>query len=507
MTNTKAPTPQPGTLRQWTNALISRVHHVATTEQPQTHQRTERDYEDAHKHLRSSKGHAKREQSFLFDQATTAKFNALVLQEHSRDCDEMGTPGFDHPPTTGVIYVMDRATAKGWTYGDKSWGNFGQGAPEVGPIPDAIERPLSISMELDEFEYAPVAGIKSLRQAVANLYNVRYRENKESKYTWENVCIVPGGRAGLTRIAASIGDANVGFFLPEYTAYEALLTIFKRFVPIPTPLDKDTNYHITPQRLYREIHDRGLQVVVASNPSNPTGQLIEGEQLEKWVDIARTTKTTMVLDEFYSSYIYTHPENLGKTVSSAEFVDDVNVDPIVILDGMTKNFRLPGWRVCWIVGPKEYISSMASSGSFLEGGANHPLQKAAIPLLKPSNAFQDACALQTHFAMKRHYVLERLDQLNLTVEIPPKATFYIWLDLAALPEPYCNGLTFFEACLDEKMICVPGIFFDINPGRRRDLARSPYQGFVRLSFGPPLDELKTGLDGLERLLKKIGYNS
>ncbi|KAJ3083746.1 aminotransferase [Rhizoclosmatium globosum] len=452
----------------------------------------EQDYADAHRHLRAAKGN-------------NTPASRLNLLESSSDAGDMGTPGFEHPPTTGVIYVMERAAAKGWKYGDKTWGNFGQGAPEVGHIPDAPARPMTITMHENEFEYAPVAGLKTLREAVANLYNVRYREGKTSKYTWENVCIVPGGRAGLTRMAASIGDTNVGFFLPEYTAYEALLNIFKRMVPIPTPLEKESAYHITPKRLYKEIQARGLGVVVSSNPSNPTGQLTEGDELREWVNVCRTTKTTLVLDEFYSSYIYTHPDEPGKCISSAEYVDDVNIDPVVIIDGMTKNFRLPGWRVCWIIGPKEYISSMASSGSFLEGGANHPLQQAAIALLEPSRAKQDAIALQNHFRMKRAYVLDRLASFNIPVNIPPMATFYIWLDLNNLPEPYCNGLTFFEACLDEKVIVVPGIFFDINPGKRRDLAQSPYQGFVRLSFGPAMEELKIGLDGMERLLKRIGH--
>jgi aspartate/methionine/tyrosine aminotransferase len=56
-----------------------------------------------------------------------------------------------------------------------------------------------------------------LRQKVADLYNHRYRQDKTSKYTYENVCITPGGRAALTRLAAAIGDVYVGFFLPDYT--------------------------------------------------------------------------------------------------------------------------------------------------------------------------------------------------------------------------------------------------------------------------------------------------
>lgn len=67
-------------------------------------------------------------------------------------------------------------------------------------------------------EYGPTAGIKPMREAVARLYNEHHRQGKPSQYTWENVCIVPGGRAGLIRIAAVLGNAYLGFFIPDYTA-------------------------------------------------------------------------------------------------------------------------------------------------------------------------------------------------------------------------------------------------------------------------------------------------
>ena len=76
-------------------------------------------------------------------------------------------------------------------------------------------------------EYGPTAGIKSLRAAVANLYNVHHRQGKASQYSWENVCIVPGGRAGLIRIAAVLNNAYLGFFIPDYTAYNEMLSLFK----------------------------------------------------------------------------------------------------------------------------------------------------------------------------------------------------------------------------------------------------------------------------------------
>ncbi|KAF7728084.1 hypothetical protein EC973_006722 [Apophysomyces ossiformis] len=397
--------------------------------------------------------------------------------------DESRLYGIEHPGSTGVIYVTDRAGEMGYSPDNPEWANFGQGAPEVGHIDGCMDKPLHIDIPEYAFEYAPTHGIKKLREAVANFYNELYRQDKESKYTHENVCIVPGGRAGLTRVAAAIGDVNVGYFLPE------MLSVFKRFVPIPTALEEETRYHISPETIRKEISGRGIGVVVASNPRNPTGQVIEGEELKELLDIARERHTTLVMDEFYSAYIYSEdPAQDGRTVSITEFVQDIEKDPVIVIDGLTKNFRLPGWRICWIVAPKAVISAMTSCGSFLEGGANHPLQLAAIPLLDSNLYRREAKYLQRHFREKRDYVMKRLKELGLTVKVEPKATFYIWLDLSPLPSPINIGLNFFEECLLEK----------VYPAHRRELFESPCHHFVRLSFGPPLDELKKGLDRIQR---------
>jgi len=97
----------------------------------------------------------------------------------------------------------------------EAWANLGQGAPEVDDeIQGCFERPHEVDITLHGREYGPTAGIKPLREAVATLYNEYHRKWRNSKYTWENVCIVPGGRAGLIRIAAVLGNAYLGFFIP-----------------------------------------------------------------------------------------------------------------------------------------------------------------------------------------------------------------------------------------------------------------------------------------------------
>lgn len=76
------------------------------------------------------------------------------------------------------------------------------------------------------------------------------------------------------------------------------------------------------------------------------------------------------------------------------------------------------------------------------------------------------------------------------------------MNLEGLPESIADGLNFFQACLEEKVIVVPGIFFDLNPSRRRDLFDSPCHHFVRFSYGPRMDVLRMGLDGIERVVTK-----
>ncbi|KAL1407925.1 hypothetical protein Q8F55_004720 [Vanrija albida] len=402
--------------------------------------------------------------------------------------------------------ILRDAMANGFSYDSPDWGNMGQGAPEVGPLPDAPPRPKALDFDTEGeliHEYAPTAGVKGLREAVAKLYNETYRKGLESQYTYENVCIVPGGRAGMSRVAAVIGDVYCGYQIPEYTTYSEVLAVFKRLIPIPTPLLAENNYHLDIDRLKRDIATFSLSVVVMSNPRNPTGQCIEGDDLKKLVRIG-DGQTTIILDEFYSFYKYWEDESrIGESLSGARYIDDVNKDSVVIIDGLTKGFRLPGWRVCWVVGPKKLISAVASSGSFLDGGANHPLQVAAIPLLDPARVHQEKVALQKQFKAKRDYVLERISKMpGLRVHPEPHATFYIWLDLSGLPAPLDDGLVFFEELLKEKAICVPGIAFDIDPAARRNLFESPCHHFVRLSYGPKIHNLKKGLDAIERVLAK-----
>jgi aspartate/methionine/tyrosine aminotransferase len=410
-------------------------------------------------------------------------------------------PGFRPVPFTGVIYVMAEAARRGFRYGHPDWCNLGQGQPETGVLPGAPPRVERVEIGVNDQEYAPIPGIWELRRAVAELYNGLYRQGKRSQYTERNVCICGGGRASLTRAVAALGEVNLGHFLPDYTAYEELLDIFKLFTSIPILLDGAEGYHFGLDELEREITGRGLSALLLSNPCNPTGKVIQGEELAGWVGLAREVGCSLLIDEFYSHYIWADPPDGSHMVSAARYVDEVDADPIVLFDGLTKNWRYPGWRTSWIVGPQAVIEAVSSSGSFLDGGGSKPLQRSAVPLLEPSVACAEAAAIRQAFLRKRAILGEGLRAAGVRFDVDPEGTFYWWGDVSALPAPLNTGMGFFQHALEHQVICVPGEFFDVNPGKRRSGRPSRFRNYVRFSFGP---EEQAVVEGVKRIGGMVG---
>jgi N-succinyldiaminopimelate aminotransferase len=408
---------------------------------------------------------------------------------------------FRSVPRTGVVYVTQEATARGYKTGDPAWANLGQGQPETGPLPGAPPRVTELSIDPADHYYAPVAGLWELREAVAALYNRLYRRGMGSQYKAENVAISGGGRAALTRAVGSLDQVNLGHFLPDYTAYEELLDIFRLVSPIPILLRREQGYSFGVEDLRREVQGRGLSCVLFSNPCNPMGKLVSGGELADWVAVGRELDCTLLIDEFYSHYIWSLGEGEpGPMVSAARYVEDVDRDPVVLVDGMTKNWRYPGWRVTWTIGPRQVIEAVESAGSFLDGGGSRPQQRAAVPLMDPDLVTAETRAIRDAFLPKRELTLRRVHEMGMRIDPEPAGTFYTFVSVRDLPEPISDGMAFFRAALDHQVICVPGLFFDVNPGHRRSQRLSRFHQHVRLSFGPSLDEVRKGLDRLEEMI-------
>jgi aspartate/methionine/tyrosine aminotransferase len=409
-------------------------------------------------------------------------------------------------PYMGVIFVVAEAVKLGFYNGHPDWANLGQGQPEVGPMEGAPERITSVELEPEDCAYGPLEGTPELRESVAATFNRLYRQNKSSQYTAANVAIASGGRLALTRAMAALDAVNVGFQLPDYTAYEDMFNLhLDRITPIGIRGEESAGFGVTVECLQREVEQRGLGAYVFSNPCNPTGNVIDGEQLAALAELARSSGVTLFSDEFYSHFIYelNGDDSVAPgsgPVSIAAYVDDVERDPILVFDGLTKGHRYPGWRVGWVLGPSAMVEAMARTGSSLDGGPSRIAQRAAMQALSPQRADQETDALRRVFAAKRNVMVTRLKEMGIRFANDSVSTFYCWGSLADLPEPFNDGMSFFREALKHKVMTVPGEFFDIDPGKRRR-GPSPYRQWMRFSFGPPMDNMNMGLDRLAAMLR------
>src|SRR6266567_7478701 len=408
-------------------------------------------------------------------------------------------------PYMGVIWVVAEAMKLGFRNGHPDWCNLGQGQPEVGEMEGAPPRSMELRMEPGDHAYGPVGGTQELRQAVADHYNRLYRQDKKSKYTAEHVSIASGGRLMLSRLFAALGEVNLGYQVPDYTAYEDMMGYHQhRFTPVVLPALEEDGFVIPASVLEREVANRKLQAFVISNPCNPTGCVVRGPELKSYIEIAKEHRMTLALDEFYSHFIYGTDGSPGDgPVSGAAYVDDVDNDPVILIDGLTKSFGYPGWRIGWAVGPPAMIETLGCAASAIDGGPSQPMQRAALAILEPERADQETSALRRVFARKRNLMVNKLKDMGIRCAREPEGTFYCWASIKDLPPPLSDAESFFYEGLKRKVMTVPGGFFDVNPGKRRPNAGS-FKSWVRFSFGPPEDNVREGLDRLQKMIRMFG---
>lgn len=418
----------------------------------------------------------------------------------------MGTQQFPmirNVPYMGVIWVVYEASKRGFYNGHPDWCNLGQGQPEVGDMEGAPKRISHLDILPGDQAYGPVGGTLEAREKVADLYNRLHRRGMKSQYTSDNVSIACGGRLALMRFFCTIETGSrILYQNPDYTAYEDYLYYVRNqctFVPIFTKPEDD--FTVSPEKLEAIVSKERPHVFVFSNPCNPTGELIQGEDLERYVSITRKYEMLLASDEFYSHFIYT-PDGAPATgpVSTAQYVENVNKDPVLIFDGLTKSHRYPGWRAGWTVGPKNCIEMLNRAASAVDGGPSMLMQRAMMEALEPTRFAAETTAMRAGFAKKRALMLDRLTQIQILPTHAPRGTFYVWADISRLPAPLDDGDALFFAGLERKVMTVPGRFFDIRPWRERPTPE-PLGHWVRFSYGPPMAVVEKGLTRLAEVVR------
>lgn len=421
--------------------------------------------------------------------------------------EEYGSTDFPmvrYVPYMGVIWTVNEASKLGFYNGHPDWCNVGQGQPEVGTIEGAPDRIESLKLQPSDAAYGPVGGTPEVREAIADWVNRTYRKGM-SQYTAENVSFACGGRLALTRLYSIFKDgARIAYKNPDYTAYEDYLYPLRHNCElIELRAEEKDGFTVPVERFENFMHDVRPNAFVFSNPCNPTGQVIKDEAMDRYIDAARKENCLLGADEFYATFSYNEDGSPAeKAVSALPYVKDINRDPVIVFDGLTKGFRYPGWRAGWAIGPKYLIEMINRAASAVDGGPSTMVQRGVIEELAEGHAEAELLATRKEFAVKREMMMEGLAELGIhTPANQPLGTFYLWASIENLPGKLSDADYFFHACLQKKVITVPGHFFDVRPFRVRP-TNEPYRHWVRFSYGPNRQTIKTALERIAQVIKE-----
>lgn len=421
--------------------------------------------------------------------------------------EEYGSADFPmvrYVPYMGVIWTVKEASKLGFYNGHPDWCNVGQGQPEVGTIDGAPDRIESLKLQPSDAAYGPVGGTLEVREAIADWVNRTYRKGM-SQYTAENVSFACGGRLALTRLYSIFKDgARIAYKNPDYTAYEDYLYPLRHNCElIELRAEEKDGFTVPVERFENFMHDVRPNAFVFSNPCNPTGQVIKDEAMDRYIEAARKENCLLGADEFYATFSYNEDGSPAeKAVSALPYVKDINRDPVIVFDGLTKGFRYPGWRAGWAIGPKYLIEMINRAASAVDGGPSTMVQRGVIEELAEGHAEAELLATRKEFAVKRKMMMEGLAELGIhTPANQPLGTFYLWASIENLPGKLSDADYFFHACLQKKVITVPGHFFDVRPFRVRP-TNEPYRHWVRFSYGPNRQTIKTALERIAQVIEE-----
>ena len=431
------------------------------------------------------------------EEPTASRASMRVVREPPRES-----------PYRGVSGVVQEAMKLGFAAGHPDWANLAQGEPESGPLPGAPPRIESIELEPEDHAYGPLEGTLELRTAIADLANRRHRRDKGTQYGPQNVAVAQGGRLCMARALCALEQRRLAYLQPGYPAWnEQLAAHAARLRPVAISTDPSDGFRTDPDKISRAVTDKGIGALLFSNPCDPTGRVLGIDEQAEWVRIARDRDVVLLAEEFTSHFRFNEDGSPDlKPNSMAQAVKDVERDPVLIFDGLSKNHRYPGWRIGWTLGPSAWIERLTQAAIPLDGGPSRPIQRAARLALDPERSDAETAVAVEHFAKKRELMLRRLAKMGIAVPSPPRGGFYVFGDLSELPEPFCDAERFFRSALQKRVLTVPGRSFHFDPnatgqGDRAQQAPSPYDSWMRFSFAPSIDHLRMGLDRLAKVLR------
>lgn len=354
--------------------------------------------------------------------------------------------------------------------------SLGVGEPDF-PTPEHVREAAIASIERAETKYTDNRGTVELRAAAAE-----YLEKFDLHYDRaDEILITMGASEGIDlalRTLVNPGD-EVLVVEPAYVSYIPCVELCGG-VPVSIPLQAKNRFRLTREELEERITEK-TKVLLISFPNNPTGAIMEKEDLEAVREVVLAHDIFVITDEIYAELTY------GKRHVSIAALPDM-YERCVVLNGFSKAFAMTGWRLGIAAGPADVIFHMNKIHQFTTMSAGTTAQYAALEALNSPVRDEEIAVMRKEYDERRHILVEGFRKMGLSV-VEPEGAFYVF------PSIQETGLTSREFCerllKEQKVAVIPG-----------DAFGACGEGYIRCSYAYSKERIRECLEKIAVFVRR-----
>ncbi len=371
-----------------------------------------------------------------------------------------------------VVQVITRAIeleAQG-----KSIINLAVGEPDF-PTPQPIVDAAVAALKSDRMRYSPSLGSDALRQALSNWYQSRYAVDVPAK----RIAVTSGASGALLLTMGMVISEGDEVLMPDpsYPCNRHFVSSMGGSARL-IPVGAETDYQLTSLLVEQNWTERTVGVMVAS-PSNPTGTLMDHDELQKIVEFVRGRGGVVIVDEIYHGLSYD-----GQVRTALDISDDV-----FVINSFSKYFAMTGWRLGWAVMPEGYVEHFEKLAQNLYISNSDVAQRAALSAFDPET-IEEAEKNRSRYKAQRDFLLPALRDLGFKIPVEPSGAFYIYADCTNFTN---DSYSFSHDVLEKAGVAIaPGLDFGDHRANEH----------VRFSYPKPIPVLQEGIRRLKEFTSK-----
>jgi aspartate aminotransferase len=374
------------------------------------------------------------------------------------------------------------AKAKGLKAAGENVIGFGAGEPDFPTPPHIVDAAVAACRDEKNHRYTPAAGLPELREAIA----VKTKRDSGFDCGAGNVLVTNGGKHAVFTAFAVLCDPGDEVICPApyWTTYPEAITLAGG-VPVVIPTDEASGFRVSVEQLEAARTPR-TKVLLFVSPDNPSGAVYPPDEVEAIGRWAVDRGIWVVTDEIYEHLVYPPNEFTSMPVLVPELADTC-----LILNGVAKTYAMTGWRVGWMIGPKDVTTAAANFQSHATSNVANVSQRAALAAV--SGDLEAVAMMRSAFERRGRTMHRMLNDIPGVTCLEPQGAFYCFPSFEGLLGRHFDGrpvdstLTLADVILDKaKVALVPGEAFG-----------SP--GYMRLSFALGDEDLVVGVGRLQEL--------